>query len=102
VLSLKPQVTATSSAINNRARQTRSVEFRTVGFGQCGIIFQQSYQGYTLKVLRSLFGEALWSDLKAHFAIFQAFEQQLDVEVRVPRIFSYVHREDFEWWETLV
>ncbi|KAJ5130700.1 uncharacterized protein N7515_006739 [Penicillium bovifimosum] len=101
VLSLTSQVSTMSSfAMNNMAQQTNLVGFRTIGFGQCGIIFERPGRGYAVKVSRPSFEEALWSDLKAHFAVFQAFEQQPDIAVRVPQIFSYVHRDNSEWWET--
>ncbi|KAJ5543371.1 hypothetical protein N7535_005799 [Penicillium sp. DV-2018c] len=101
VLSLRPQGSTTSSfAINNMAQPTKSVGFRTIGFGQCGILFERPGRGYVVKVSRPSFEDALWSDLKAHVAVYQAFEQRPDIAVRVPQVFSYVHKDNSEWWET--
>ncbi|KAJ6010395.1 zinc finger protein-domain-containing protein [Penicillium sp. IBT 35674x] len=69
------------------------VEYRAIGFGQCGTVFERPGRGFVFKVAKSSYEDSLWADFKAHFFVRQAFEQQKvtekSIECRVPRVFSY-------------
>lgn len=93
--------TASSSALNT-TQQTASVGFRSIGFGQCGMGFERPGHAYAIKIARPSFENALWADFQAHFAVYQAFTTQQFVEVRIPRIFSYVPKTNHEWWDSHV
>ncbi|CAG8306680.1 unnamed protein product [Penicillium nalgiovense] len=92
--------TASSFAFFNNAQQASSVGFRGVGFGQCGIVFERPGRAYVVKIARSSFEDALWADLQAHLAVYHAFANQQSVEVRTPKVFSYVSKSNNEWWDS--
>ncbi|KAJ5425261.1 hypothetical protein N7465_000331 [Penicillium sp. CMV-2018d] len=103
VLSSSVTSTPSSSASLNTAQA--SVGFRSIGFGQCGLIFERPGRTYAIKIARPSFESALWADFQAHFAVYQAFtnhpsESVEAVEVRIPRIFSYVPKTNKEWWDS--
>ncbi|KAJ5857890.1 hypothetical protein N7455_008784 [Penicillium solitum] len=102
VLSTSVTSTPSSSASLNTAQQMTSVGFRSIGFGQCGLIFERPGCTYAIKIARSSFENALWADFQTHFAAYQAFtnHQSEFVEVRIPRIFSYVPEANNEWWDS--
>ncbi|KAJ5778829.1 hypothetical protein N7457_006549 [Penicillium paradoxum] len=102
VLSLNSTASGLSSfTMSNQLGHPEAVGFRAIGFGQCGIIFERPGRGYVIKVARPYFEEALWNDLQVHAACYQAFErQQPRLEVRVPRVLSYVPRANRTWWDT--
>ncbi|KUM55451.1 hypothetical protein ACN42_g11825 [Penicillium freii] len=91
--------TASSFAFFNTAQQTASVGFRSIGFGQCGIVFERPGRAYVVKIARPSFENALWADFQAHLAVYQAFTAQQSVEVRIPKIFSYVPKTNAQWWD---
>jgi hypothetical protein len=98
VLSLRSTIPTTSSfATFNQVQQIAPVGFRTIGFGQCGIVFERPGRGYVVKVSRPFFEDSLWSDFKAHFAVQQAFKKHCP-EVSVPKVFSYIPKTDLDWW----
>lgn len=77
------------------------VGYRTIGFGQCGVVFERSGRGFVLKVAKPSYKDSLWADFKAHFNVRQAFEQQGKeklIECRVPRLYSYVAKDNDKWW----
>lgn len=90
--------TASSFAFFSNAQQTASVGFRSIGFGQCGIVFERPGRAYVVKVSRPSFEDALWADFQAHLAVYQSFTNHQSVEVRVPKIFSYVPKTNEQWW----
>ncbi|KAJ6178122.1 hypothetical protein N7519_008583 [Penicillium mononematosum] len=102
VLSSSVTSTASSSALLNTAQQEASVGFRTIGFGQCGMVFERPGRSYAVKIARPSFENALWADFQAHFAIYRAFKNQQSVEVRIPRILSYVTKTNDKWWDSHV
>ncbi|KAJ5971523.1 uncharacterized protein N7479_001441 [Penicillium vulpinum] len=91
--------TSPSLTLFNASQKTASVGFRSIGFGQCGIVFERPGRAYVVKIARPSFEDALWEDFQAHFAVYQAFTNQQSVEVRVPRIFSYVPKTNSKWWD---
>lgn len=97
---LSSSVTSTPSL--NTAQQTTSVGFRSIGFGQCGLVFERPGCTYAIKIARPSFENALWADFQAHLAVYQALtnHQFEPVEVRIPRIFSYVPKTSKEWWDS--
>ncbi|KGO43038.1 Protein of unknown function DUF3669, zinc finger protein [Penicillium expansum] len=104
VLSTSVTSTPSSSALLNTLQQTASVGFRSIGFGQCGRVFERPGHTYAIKIARPSFEDALWADFQAHLAVYQAFtnHQSKSVEVRIPRIFSYVSKTNNEWWDSHV
>ncbi|KAJ5653690.1 hypothetical protein N7490_000693 [Penicillium lividum] len=50
-----------------------SVGYRTIGFGQRGLVFERSGRGYVPKVAKPSYEESLWADFKAHYSISQVF-----------------------------
>lgn len=105
VLSINSVVSTSSSfATFNQENHNVSAGFRTIGFGQCGIVFERPGRGYVIKVARPFFEESLWSDLQAHFAVHHAFQeqqqQQRQLEVKTPRVFSFIPKDYREWWDS--
>lgn len=80
-------------------KQLRSVGYRVIGFGQCGLVFEKPGQGYVLKVAKRSYEDSLWADFNAHARVQEAFDQNEDSECHVPRIFSYISKESTAWWE---
>ncbi|KAJ5397009.1 zinc finger protein-domain-containing protein [Penicillium cosmopolitanum] len=94
--------TASSFALFQQTQQPLPfVEYRVIGFGQCGLIFEKPGQGYVLKVAKRSYEDALWADLKAHLRVQEAFDnpQNNRIECRVPRLYSYVPKGNNVWWE---
>ncbi|CAI7591492.1 unnamed protein product [Penicillium glandicola] len=90
--------TGSSFALLNTAQQTAPVGFRSVDFGQCGIVFERPGRAYVIKIARPSFEDALWADFQAHYAVDQAFKKQESMEVQVPKIFSYIPKTN-RWWD---
>ncbi|CAI7632905.1 unnamed protein product [Penicillium discolor] len=85
VLSSSVTSTPSSSASLNTAQQTTSVGFRSIGFGQCGLIFERPGCTYAIKIARPSFENALWADFQAHFAAYQAFTNHQSEFVELAR-----------------
>ena len=100
VLSSSVTSTASSSALLNTVQQGSSVCFRTIGFGQCGMVFERPGRAYVVKIARPAFENAFWADFQAHLAIYQAFRNQQSVKVGIPRIFAYVTKTNDKWWDS--
>jgi hypothetical protein len=54
-----------------------------------------------LKLAKPSYEDTLWNDFKAHFSVRQAFdlEENKNVECRVPQLFSYIPKDNYEWWQ---
>lgn len=91
--------TASSFALFQERQQGSPVGYRAIGFGQCGLVFEKPGRDYVVKVAKIAYDDALWSDFKAHFFVFHAFERQQHAECRIPRVYSYVPKENHSWWE---
>lgn len=74
------------------------IGYRVVGFGQRGIVFERPGREYVVKVAKPAYEQALWNDFCAHFYVRQAFQKER-VECRAPRVFSYVPKDNRQWWE---
>ncbi|KAJ5539055.1 zinc finger protein-domain-containing protein [Penicillium frequentans] len=85
----------------SRFLDQEQVGYRAIGFGQCGIVFERPGRGFVLKVAKPSYEDSLWADFKAHSIVRQAFEQQSTtdkpIECRVPRVFSYVAKNNKKW-----
>ncbi|CAI7639894.1 unnamed protein product [Penicillium glandicola] len=95
--------TASSFARLQQSQQLlNSVGYRTIGFGQCGLVFERPGRGYVVKVAKSSYEDSLWADFKAHYSISQAFLKDQSpgqaMECRVPQLFSYIPKECDVWW----
>lgn len=91
--------TASSFAIFQQTQQSLPfVEYRIIGFGQCGLVLEKSGQGYVLKVAKRSYENALWDDFVAHSRVQQAFDN-IHIECRVPRLYSYIPKSNNVWWE---
>ncbi|OQD69023.1 hypothetical protein PENPOL_c002G03668 [Penicillium polonicum] len=73
VLSSSITSTPSSSASLNTTQQA-SIGFRSIGFGQCGLIFERPGHTYAIKIARPTFENALWADFQAHFAVYHALQ----------------------------
>lgn len=94
--------TASSFALFQQTQQPLPfVEYRVIGFGQCGLVFEKPGHGYVLKVAKRSYEDALWADLRAHFRVQEAFDnpQNNRIECRIPRLYSYVPKGNNVWWE---
>ncbi|KAJ5100001.1 zinc finger protein-domain-containing protein [Penicillium argentinense] len=102
---LTPQsISSTSSSFaqfQNSQQSLPVVEYRAIGFGQCGLIFEKPGHGFALKIAKRSYEDALWNDLTVHLRIQEAFDQpqNKDSECRVPRLFSYISKDSNVWWE---
>ncbi|KAH8904191.1 hypothetical protein BR93DRAFT_173718 [Coniochaeta sp. PMI_546] len=74
-----------------------TVGFRKIGFGQCGLIFQRPGRDFVVKIARPGFHDALWSDFVAHFHVYNAFRDQGNLVCRVPKVYSYIKRDNLLW-----
>lgn len=80
----------------------RTIGFRKIGFGQCGLIYERPGRGYVVKVAKPGYSESLWQDCLAHDRVYQAFEKATNSashgpECLVPRPYLYVAK-DHPWW----
>ncbi|KAF4997106.1 hypothetical protein FDECE_12183 [Fusarium decemcellulare] len=76
------------------------IGFRSIGFGQCGLIFERPGRKQVVKVARPGFHEALLIDYQAHQAVVAAFTAQKDSpECRVPQVFRHISKNEQEWWQ---
>lgn len=101
VLTPDPTTTTASSFANyQRTQQSLAAIYRPIGFGQCGLVFERPGRNFVLKVAKSAYKDALWADCIAHCLVREAFEQKQhkNTECRVPRVFSYVSKDDQQWW----
>ncbi|KAJ5651149.1 zinc finger protein-domain-containing protein [Penicillium longicatenatum] len=95
--------TASSFARFQQGQQLlTSIGYRTIGFGQCGLVFERPGRGYVLKVAKPSYEDSLWADFKAHYSISQAFQKYQNpnqpMQCRVPQLFSYITKENDTWW----
>jgi hypothetical protein len=95
--------TASSFALLQQSQQLlSSVRYRTIGFGQCGLVFERPGRGYVLKVAKPSYEDSLWADFKAHYSIGRAFKKYQSpnqaMGCRVPKLLSYVTKENDTWW----
>lgn len=75
------------------------IGYRTIGFGQCGLVFERPGRNHVLKIAKPSYEDSLWADFVAHVRVRQAFERQEHVKCRVPRVFSYVTKSNQNWWK---
>lgn len=98
LLSLKSQLsTASSFAKHQMSAQKHASSYRKIGFGQCGLIFERPGMTYILKLAKKHYEDALWVDFTAHYNVSTAF-QKFNPECRVPKLYSYVAKDDTGWW----
>ncbi|KAJ5590532.1 zinc finger protein-domain-containing protein [Penicillium hetheringtonii] len=91
--------TASSFALFQQRQQSiPSVDYRVIGFGQCGLVFERPGQGHVLKIARRPYEDALWNDFRAHCRVQHAFKSG-PIECRVPMVFSYVPKDNTGWWD---
>lgn len=88
-----------SVAQHHQSIRTVDVGFRKIGFGQCGLIFEQPGRGQVLKVARKWFEDALWSDLVCHSRVYEALEKHPSNRCCTPRIYKYLAK-DNDWWKS--
>ncbi|RMJ26559.1 Zinc finger protein [Aspergillus sp. HF37] len=94
--------TSMASSFGNfhQSQHASTTGYRVIGFGQCGLVFERPGRGYVVKAAKPAYELALWNDFRAHFNVGQAFQKEgLSIECRVPRIFSYVRKDNREWWD---
>ncbi|CAG8092638.1 unnamed protein product [Penicillium salamii] len=102
---LTPQsVTSTSSSFaqfQQSQQPLSTVQFRAVGFGQCGLVYERPGRGFVLKVAKAAYEDALWNDMNAHLRVQEAFDrpENQESECRVPQLFSFISKQNSAWWE---
>src|SRR5881227_137311 len=79
--------------------------FRKIGFGQCGLVFEQPGCPIVIKLARPFFEQSLWMDYRAHSRVMMSFYSDTaggsivkEPECRVPRVYYFRTRED-RWWD---
>ncbi|KAI9760549.1 MAG: hypothetical protein M1840_002387 [Geoglossum simile] len=105
ILSLRSATSTSSSfAQTHQAMRNQDVAFRKIGFGQCGLVFEQPGRPIVIKIARRFFEESLWMDYRAHSRVMEAFYPDViegstakEPECRVPRVHYFRTRED-KWW----
>ncbi|CAH0043526.1 unnamed protein product [Clonostachys solani] len=95
LLSLRSEYTASSFETTN---QQMKAPFRKIGFGQCGIIYEQPNRGYVLKLARKYFEDSLLGDLRAHLRVYQALADY-PTDCRIPSVYKYITASNSSWWE---
>ncbi|KAF4972336.1 hypothetical protein FSARC_1058 [Fusarium sarcochroum] len=77
---------------------TLAVDYRKIGFGQCGLIFHKPGRDNVIKVARPFFHHGLHADYLAHGAVRDAFAKQLQApECRIPQVYDHFHATSV-WW----
>lgn len=92
--------TASSFAAFHQAQQDVEVSYQRIGFGQCGLVFAKPGRGFVVKVARPYFSDGLWEDFLSHLRLFEALSVHSKVECRIPRVYSYVGKDNKAWWDT--
>ncbi|KAM0431281.1 hypothetical protein ACHAPT_005251 [Fusarium lateritium] len=97
LLSLDTTICNGSSTTPEESAQ-KTIGFRKIGFGQCGLVFEWPGRDIVVKVARPGFQGALRVDHDAHKAVYSAFlEQEKAPRCRVPKIFNHILK-DYSWW----
>lgn len=84
-------------AVTNQAK-TNTTAYAKIGFGQCGLIFNDLYHGAVLKIARPYFTDGLWNDALVHARVHRAVAQQHDFACCVPVPYSFVASTNESWW----
>lgn len=105
-LSMRSVISTTSSnAIKQQgaALDAEKQVFRSIGKGFCAEIFQQADTGRVLKRAFNPQNLQLWNDYVSHQGIYQAIAdsigQELNINIHVPKVFSYITRDSQSWWD---
>lgn len=106
MLSVKSVVSnATSSFVEAQqeaALNPGNRDFRLIGFGMCGFVFEIPGQPRILK--KAIVADAtelnLKNDSKMHAIVSNSFARQshLKIDVHVPQHFTFIPKEDKSWW----
>ncbi|KAI8711583.1 DUF3669 domain-containing protein [Fusarium sp. LHS14.1] len=98
LLSLDTTISNRSSSIPKEIPE-KTIGFRKIGFGQCGLIFEWPGRGMVVKVARPGFQDALRVDHEANKAVYSAFLAQEKVpQCRVPRVYNHISKKN-RWWQ---
>lgn len=101
VLSLDSVISTQSSFTNlNQQQPYCVVGYRSIGFGQCGIVYERPGKSYVVKVARPEYRESLFEDFKVHCSVRKAFSV-IQNQVKVPMVHSYVVEDSSFWPEDL-
>ncbi|RSL58242.1 hypothetical protein CEP54_007856 [Fusarium duplospermum] len=97
LLSLDATISNSSYSIPKEIPE-KTIGFRKIGFGQCGLVFEWPGREMAVKVARPGFQGALWVDHEAHKTVYSAFMEQNNAPLcRVPQIFTHISKDD-KWW----
>ncbi|KAK5652411.1 hypothetical protein OQA88_10453 [Cercophora sp. LCS_1] len=91
--------TASSFAVFHQAQQDIEISYQRIGFGQCGLVFAKPGRGFVVKVARPYFSDGLWEDFLSHLRLFRALSLHKNMECRIPRVYSYVSKDNEAWWD---
>jgi hypothetical protein len=100
MLSLHSEVsTSSSEARRNAAAQAEEVEtYRSIGAGNCGVVFAQDGKSTVTKLAR-YDGEALWNDYLMHWKIAKAFKRFNLHEIKTPACYFFVPRKETKYFD---
>ena len=95
--------TASSFAIAQEEAASKSElqNFKSIGKGLCGEVFEQVGTGHVFKRGYTPHDGQLWNDLKCHTIIYGAITSAIRnsrFEMHVPRVYSYISRNNEDWW----
>ncbi|KAJ4338716.1 hypothetical protein N0V95_007987 [Ascochyta clinopodiicola] len=97
-------VVSTSSSFANRRQDaigTRS-QYRSIGAGTCGQVFEVPGTTYVFKLAKHPGKETdtLWNDYTQHLKIQEVFDKlgRSELQVRTPRVWYFVKMDDESWW----
>lgn len=77
----------------------KTIGFRKIGFGQCGLVFEWPGREMVVKVARPGFQDALWVDHEVHKAVYSAFSKQKNTpQCNVPRVLRHISKHN-RWWQ---
>ena len=101
MLSIHSEI-STSTSFANRMQEAQEAPelqlFRQIGFGSCGVVFEQAGHAHVVKLERS--DELpLWNDFIMHSLVQESFAQHPEVLVNIPRCMSFVKGDNEAWWE---
>ena len=81
------------------SEQGPEMSYQKIGFGQCGLVFTKPGSAHVVKIARPYFSDALWEDFLSHLRLFKALSLQSDTQCRIPRVYSYINKDNTPWWD---
>ena len=102
---LHPGLTLPAAFLAEEASYTSSdisSEMRIIGYGGCGIIFEQPGRINVIKKGLKTVDDDLHNDYVSHLAIEASFDELVDTFANLPclpRVYHFISARDSSWWE---